>query len=58
MPKEAVMAGPEPKLRELFSKAAECQTAEEQAQCMGAAAGCWRFTVRAKTRREPAAAPH
>ena len=25
------MAGPEPKLREFFSKAAECQTAEEQA---------------------------
>src|SRR5262245_12977347 len=25
------MAGPDPKLRELFSKAAECQTAEEQA---------------------------
>jgi serine/threonine protein kinase len=31
MPKEAMMAGPEPKLRELFSKALECQTAEEQA---------------------------
>lgn len=25
------MAGPEPKLRELFSKAAECPTAEDQA---------------------------
>jgi len=31
VPREAVMAGPEPKLRELFSKAAECQTTEEQA---------------------------
>src|SRR5262249_23854792 len=31
MPKEALMAGPEPKLRELFSKALECQTAEERA---------------------------
>src|SRR5262245_3983677 len=30
MPKEAVMAGPEPKLRELFCLAAECQTTEEQ----------------------------
>jgi WD40 repeat protein/serine/threonine protein kinase len=28
------MARPEPKLRELFSKAAECQTNEEQAACL------------------------
>src|SRR4051812_16743621 len=43
MPKEAVMAGPNPKLRDIFSKAVECQSAEQQAEyleqaCQGDAA--------------------
>ena len=31
-------------------------TAEEQAQCMSAAAGCWRFAVRASRKRAAASA--
>src|ERR1700720_1097092 len=31
MPRRFPMAGPEPKLREFFNKALECQTAQEQA---------------------------
>ena len=31
-------------------------TAEEQARCMSAAAGCWRFTARRKRTAEAAAA--